>query len=51
MKTVQGFLALRRSSGSGLSVSSQASPKEQESSSSTRAFSPLGSGLSTVSER
>ncbi len=47
MKTVQGFLALRRSSGSGLSVSSQASPKEQESSS-PHVFSPLGSGLSTA---
>ena len=47
MKTVQGFLALRRSSGSGLSISSQASPKEQESSSSD-AFSPLGSGLSNA---
>lgn len=47
MKTVQGFLALRRSSGSGLSISSQASPKEQGSSS-PHAFSPLGSGLSTA---
>ena len=47
MKTVQGFLALRRSSGSGLSVSSQASPKEPETSS-PDAFSPLGSGLSTA---
>ena len=47
MKTVQGFLALRRSSASGLSISSQASPKEQEGSPSA-GFSPLGSGLSTV---
>ena len=49
MKTVQGFLALRRSSASGLSISSQASPSEQEGSSSA-AFSPLGSGLSNVAD-
>ena len=44
LKTVQGFLALRRSSGSGLSI---ASPVDQAGSA-PETFSPLGSGLSTA---
>ena len=44
LKTVQGFLALRRSSGSGLSV---AYPVDQAGSA-PETFSPLGSGLSTA---
>ena len=44
LKTVQGFLALRRSSGSGLSI---ASPADQAASA-PETFSPLGSGLSTA---
>ena len=44
LKTVQGFLALRRSSGSSLSI---ASPVDQAGST-PETFSPLGSGLSTA---